>query len=103
LTSRPSAAIFAPALVAALQPGRQRLSRQPAVRVVDRARQVPGRVGGGAARVDQDEVGGAVLQRGADVVGVGLDREAVREVLVGDLGLRHAPKRGGAVDRRPVT
>jgi hypothetical protein len=63
---------------------------------------VCGSVGGGTARVYQDEVGGAVLQRGADIVGIGLDREAVGEVLVGELGLRHAQKRGAPLDCRPV-
>ena len=63
-----------------------------AVREADRALEVGRGVGGGAAGVEQDEVDAALDDRGADVVGVGLDREAVGEVRVGDLGLRHAVK-----------
>jgi hypothetical protein len=55
-------------------------------RVAAAPRQVRRGVGALAARVDQDEVRGAIAQGGGDVVGVGLDGETADEVLVGRFG-----------------
>jgi hypothetical protein len=115
LTSRPSALIFAPAFVAALQPGapavrddrafRERVERVAGdgrVRQADRSRQVRGGAGALAARVDQDEIGGVAAESGGDVVGVGLDGKTAGEVLVGEFGGGHGCKPGGALTLRPV-
>ena len=79
------------------------LAGDAAVREAAGGREVRRGVRGGAAGVEQDEVGRAVLECRADVVGVGLDREPVGEVRVGDLGLGgHGGKRRRGLDGPPV-